>query len=64
MFCYELSDNGVWEAVVYRTNFGGPLLDERVRSSLVRVPADCIGSDGEPMFGRLRERFPLEVADG
>lgn len=63
-FCYELSDSGVWEAVCYRTNFGFPRPDERLRSELIEVPDDCIGDNGDPLFGRLRERFPLEVIDG
>ena len=25
------------------------------------VPADCIGEDGAPMFGRLVQRFPKPV---
>lgn len=27
----------------------------------VEVPPDCIGEDGEPMFGRLEARFPKPV---
>ena len=63
-FCYELSDAGKWEACAYRTNFGEPALDDRLRTELVELPEDCIGGDGEPMFGKLRERFPLGVTDG
>lgn len=65
-FCYELSDTGVWEAVVYR---GTPPMDGRTRTQLVPVPEDCVGPDGDdgfpnPYFGKLRERFPLEVVEG
>jgi hypothetical protein len=63
-FAYELSDAGVWEAVCYRVNYGDPALDDRPRTNLVAVPASCIGDDGDPLFGRLRERFPLEVVEG
>jgi hypothetical protein len=62
-FAYEFSDAGVWEAICYRTNFGDPALDERIRTELVEVPADCIGEDGELMFATLRDRFPLDVEE-
>jgi|GEM_PF-5588521 len=63
-FCYEL-ENMTWSPVVYRTNGGAPeLKDVMQRSKIIEVPADCIGSDREPMFGALKQRFPLEVSDG
>lgn len=62
-FGYEMSDGGVWQAVCYRTNFGEPPIEEGLRTELVEVPTDCIGIDGEPKFGLLRTRFPLEVID-
>lgn len=27
-------------------------------SPAVKVPDDCIGADGEPLFGRLQAQFP------
>lgn len=60
-YCYELSDAGLWEPCVYRTNFGDPTLDERARTQLVEVPEDCMDEFSEPLFGRLRDRFPMEV---
>lgn len=62
-FGYTLSEDGVWEAVCYRTNFGNPPLEDSLRTELVEVPADCIGADGEPIFAELRDRFPLEVEE-
>lgn len=56
-FRWEFSQE--WEPVVYRG--GKPPADPSIRSTeFVAVPADCIGEDGEPMFWRLRERFPME----
>ncbi|PSH61617.1 hypothetical protein CU103_22685 [Phyllobacterium sophorae] len=62
-FGYTLSEDGVWEAVCYRTNFGNPPLENSLRTEMVEVPADCIGADGEPIFAKLRDRFPLEVEE-
>lgn len=62
-FGYELSEDGVWEAVCYRTNFGSPPLEDSLRTELVEVPADCIGTGGEPIFAKLRDRFPLEIEE-
>ncbi|PYE89609.1 hypothetical protein [Phyllobacterium leguminum] len=58
-FCYERADNGRWDAVVYRTNFGEPRVwpDNRERTKLVEVPPECIGADDEPLFGALKGRF-------
>lgn len=58
-FCYELSHNG-WNAVAYhgekpRKNENSLKVE---RSSFYEVPDDCIGANGEPMFGKLQTRFP------
>lgn len=63
-FGYELSEDGVWEAVCYRTNFGRrPPLEDSLRTEMVEVPPDCIGAGGEPIFAKLRDRFPLEIEE-
>lgn len=50
---------GQWEPVVYR---GSPVLYDPaiMATEFVRVPKDCIGDDGEPMFGMLKAMFPME----
>jgi hypothetical protein len=53
----------VTEPVVYRVQDDiAPVWGNDIQ--LVEVPADCIGADFEPMFGALKQRFPLEVAEG
>lgn len=56
-FRWEPSSIGMCQAVYY---------DEKPKSmegatKAVEVPEDCIGSDGAPMFGRLKQRFPKPV---
>jgi hypothetical protein len=60
-FCYERSV-GRWAPVVYHGQKPRPEKvaegDEPSRTTLIPVPADCLDTSGDPMFGRLQERFP------
>lgn len=60
-FCYERSDIG-WTPVVY---YGEKPRNKSVngkapmRSTIHDVPPHCLDQDGEPMFNKLRETFPV-----
>lgn len=58
-FCYEKDFAERWSPVVYHEE--KPRKGENSltveRSSIWEVPLDCINVNGDPMFGRLMERF-------
>lgn len=57
-FAYELDFARRWTPVAYHGDKPPKKLGTDVeRSTLHEVPEDCIGADGEPLFGKLMERF-------
>lgn len=60
IFCYEKDFAERWLPVVYHDGLPpktGPNGQGVERRGSWEVPDDCMGSDGEPMFGKLMERF-------
>jgi hypothetical protein len=64
-FCWERASTGRWGPVCYH---GAPPKAEKVsdgdrpyRTPVLEVPEDCQDGDGNPLFGRLSERFPAPV---
>lgn len=61
-FRYE-RNLGRWCPVVYHD--GKPDVrkgDEDRVTGAIEVPADCLNTNGEPMFGRLQAKFPPPVS--
>lgn len=60
-FRYERT-NGRWcPVVIYGDKPRTPKGEEERFTIAVPVPADCLGTDGAPMFGRLQAVFPAPV---
>ncbi len=49
-----------WTQVVYHGR--DPVMSKVDATPAEEVPADCIDACGEPIFGKLRERFPKPEA--
>lgn len=54
-FRYERDFASRWCPVVFHD--GKPKPSDRATAA-IEVPADCLASDGSPMFGRLQAIFP------
>lgn len=60
-FRYE-RNNGRWSPVVYHQEKPRvPKGEEDRFTHVVPVPADCLDTNGNPMFGRLQAKFPAPV---
>lgn len=56
-FLYERDFARRWVPVVYHGDKPNPRKDGSATGA-IEVPPDCIGPDGQPMFGRLQAKFP------
>lgn len=52
---YERDFAGRWRPVVYHME--KPAARDGATAA-IEVPADCLSTDGSPMFGRLQAKFP------
>lgn len=56
-FCYEKSTTGEWQPVAYHQFKPGNEITKKKRSTIWKVPENCIDMDGSVNFYQLQKMF-------